>query len=512
MTYKEFATNAKNKNPKITQTELEKKYTAYVRLMHDAKSTQDPAPSKEKQKQPVANVESSEAQRKHAFRLALMKHALRPVPSQAMIAAAQEKFPVITYTQSGRYFCTVPAGSRLWLGPTILGENLASGFVLPIANTTWTFGLNDQSATTRRALQNIISADPGAAGNSNNFYNASHPYTLEAGAKDIVVVDARGTDLATTMNASPIGTNSDLVTYARATMASYAFDLQVASTYLATALVNVQCTDDSGAATKDSRAQPTQDEDGIVGSVLRSRLSATVGTAESTLNIVQGADLDIVGPGQTRHFCGNIRLCKPFWNFAGHIDRSTVSFNAVEAGYNVDLNPWFGAYATGSFFCVEAVGGAVSVSFKAQRTTHVEYMMPQDSSTDTTVYTALQLLGPNVHYTSTDPTVASAGHAPMAVSGTGNTVQEALKNLDKETGLPIGSSREVSNITNSVPHPAPSVTAATDLWGEVKGVGAVVADVAKTAAKGISWITKAKNAWTAASDIGEFAEGLGMLL
>jgi hypothetical protein len=512
MTYKEFAMNAKQKNPKITQPELEMKYSAYLKLQRDAKSKQDSALSKEKPKQPAASAESSEAQRKHAFRLALMKHALRPVPGQAMIAAAQEKFPVITYTQSGRFFTTIQPGGRLWLSPSINGENIAIGFVLPTGNATWTLGLNDPSSTHRRALQNVMSLDATAMTNGNNFGNTGHPYFTESGAKELITVDARGTDLATALNASPITTNADQVTFARCNMASYAFDMQVASTYLATALVNVQCTDDSGAATKDARANHVADEDGIVGSVLRSRLSATVGSVETTAQITQAADLDIVGPGQTRHFCGNVRLCKPFWNFAGWMDRSTVSTRDIENGLAVDFNPWYGAYATGSFFCVEAVGGAVSVSFKAQRTTHVEYMMPQDAATDTATYTTLQLLGPNVHYTSTDPVVASVGHAPLAVSGTGSTVQEALKNLDKETGLPVGSSREVSNITNSVPHPAPSVTAANDLWGEVKGVGSVVADVAKTAAKGISWISKAKNAWTAASDIGEFAEGLGMLL
>lgn len=528
MTYKEFAKTQKAINPSITQPTLEKQYDAYINSDvykawgdHNAKEKQmmEDRDSKLRSVQSTSKANSkpsvvganrndvSEEHKRRAFKLALIKHAMRPVPSQAVIAAAKEKFPVVTYSQSGRTFVVVPDGCRLFLAPCVNGESIAYGFMLPTTNATWTYGLNDPTATERRILGNLISA--AASANSNNFYNAAHPYTMETGSKTILNVDARGNDLGNAFSAVPTS-SADVRAFARQTMASYSFELSVASTYLATALTSVVSTD-SAAGHKDVRSQTMVDEDGTVGCVLRNQLSAQRGV-ESASNIHTDSDIKIVGPGQETHFTGNIRLSRPHWWFAGYESDTVVDAAPVNRGQVPIWNPWYGAYATGSYVFVEAVGGSVSVCFSAQRTSHVELCPPEDSIGDATSNLAIGLLAQNAHYTTTDATVHSAFSHPYALIGNGKNPEEARRNLDRISGVPLGSTLPVHAVPASIPHPPPVATMAKDIWGEVKGVGEMALDVGKSVAKGISFVQKAKSVWSAAQDIGEFAEGLGQLL
>lgn len=427
-----------------------------------------------------------------------------------MIAASHDKFPVITYTQTGRYFVVVPAGCRLWLSPVTAGDKVALGFILPVTNPVFAMGLNDPYATQRRIRAELTNS--AASSHVDCFYHVAHPYQTETGDKEIVAVGARGTDLSEMFCAQPTQ-DADARTIPRCTMASYSYDMTVACTYLATALVHTVATDTPGSF-KDVRDQTMGDEDPVCGITLRNRLAASImpNGGETLQQILSEANIKIVGPGQESNCSANVRLVAPQWWFAGSEAKTTVDDSAVYTGRVPYNNPYFGAYQTGSWISVQAVGGDVSVSFQAQRTNHVEYSMPEDGLTNTTAFAAVQMLAAHAHYTSNDPTVLASQTEPRAMIGWGKQLADAHRDLDRNSGVPIGSSRAVALLPSNTPHPPPSVTRAKDLWGEVKGIGETVVDAAKTAAKGVSMFGRAKQAWNAAADIGEFAEALGQLL
>lgn len=504
--YAQWAKQQKKKNPKMNSKDME---DAWLRMKRSSEKQGSPltAPkpkpaSKQASSRPAAQLVKLPVpvpvSDKHAKAVALAVSHLRPTPQTPLVAHCPQKMHVITQTTSGYSTVVVPSGSRLFWSPVAGSSNLGLGFFVPRGNAE--FGrANNYNADNRRYLDELMTVYPsGTSDFDDNVPIGNLIRTVARQGSFSSLLNPTSPDL-------PAGNQS-----LRETMASYSFDLQVGTTYLASALVNCVTTDSDN---HNKQIMPVNhsgfDEEGTRQIYLRNSLSNLPGNLGESINdLVASRAPDLVGPGKQHHFVGNVRLCRPqWWNSGRQAAEGTVNYDEINACRLPFDNPYFGAYHTGSWITVDAVGGDVTVVLKVKRSMHHEFSIPHQEESSVSAISFANLMRGHVHSTTSDSVVSNVLSAPTAMVASSPTQSGALAILDRNTGVPPGTHQPIVP-TDTTLHPAPIATAAKEIWGEVKGVGSVIGEGVKDVASVVKTVYNMKAAWSAAKDIGEFASML----
>lgn len=501
--YSTWAKQQKKANPKMNSKDME---DAWLRMKRKSEAPKPKPASKSAPSKPPAPLVRSPApapvSEKHARGVALAIAHIRPVAQTPLVAFCPQKMHVITQSSSGFSTVVVPNGSRFFWSPMAGTAYMGVGLVLPRTNAEFAEPLN-ADASNRRYFDELMNVTPSGSTSFDDNFGA------ETGPKEMIRTAVKGGSVASLLNpTSPDGLalNQNI----RETMAAYALDVQVGTTYLASALVNCVSTDsDNHNKQLHSVNHAALDDDGVRQLYLRTSLSNTsTNLAESVNTIANSRAPELVGPGKMHHFVANSRLCRPqWWNSGRQSAPGAPNYDEVN-GCRLPLdNPYFGAYHTGTWLTVDAVGGDVTVVLKATRTNHIEFSVPSSEEGSVSAISAASLLRSHVHNTTTDASVSNVLNAPLAMVASSPTQTGALAILDRRSGLPVGTHKAIVP-NDSVLHPAPLATAAKEIWGEVKGVGSVIGEGVKDVASVVKTVYNMKAAWSAAKDIGEFASML----